>query len=172
MNNPNWIHNGTMPFIQSDGNVQIFEKAESLCILPPGRYCIGDPCYVISDKDWDSLLKQTNFFSTDGLVEFKGHKMAVYSTAWGDGCFPGFSCADESHHTFGVDAGLLGAVPEALIDDEARGYIERKEEHLWVVVDEKSGLVCCREGRGIIHLGPFSIDTDDMDYDEDENDEE
>ena len=159
--NPNWIHDGKMPFIKSKGNVQIFKEASSLCVLPPGRYCIGDPCYVIPEKDWEPLLNQTNFFVPEGLVEFKGHKMAVYSTAWGDGCYYGFSCSDESDHMFGVDAGLLGAVPEALIDEEAKECIRKKEEHLWVVVEEESGLICCREGRGLIHLGPLTIDTND-----------
>lgn len=31
--------------------------------LPPGVYYIGDPCYLIDDKEWQAALMQTRYFN-------------------------------------------------------------------------------------------------------------
>ena len=153
--------------IHSNFSGECFDADSSPAILPAGRYYIGDPCYVIPDEEWHSLLEHVNYFEGDGLFEYKGCKMAVYSTAWGDGLYPGYCSASNSFYSFGVDAGLLGAVPEELVSEEAKGRIDSKE--LWVVVEESGSLVCWKEGRGLIHLGPLSIETDECaDEEEDE----
>ncbi len=154
-----------MTVIHSNFTTGCFDSEDRPAILPAGKYYIGDPCYVISREDWDSILEATNFFEGDGLFTFRGHKLAVYSTAWGDGLYPGYCHVDSSLHSFGVDSGLLGAVPEELVSEEAKSKVDAAE--MWIAVEEIGSLVCWKEGRGLIHLGPVSIVTDE-EYDEDE----
>lgn len=132
--------------------------------LPPGKYYIGDPCYVI-DTDWDAVLDlhespTKDAISTglrprdpeDKIFEFKGCKLWMHSTAYGDGSY-----MDQNGNEYGVDSGLLGAIPLELIDD-ADGEIEGR------VVDAPNGLVVSYED-GTFYLGDTVIKTqDDPEY--------
>lgn len=72
--------------------------------LPAGTYYIGDPCYVIPDKEWQEVcLKNT------GYVQFahNGEQMFMASTAHGDGEYE-----DNKGNIYRVNSGTLGAVPE------------------------------------------------------------
>ena len=121
--------------------------------LPPGRYFIGDPCYVFdNDKDtWDKLLDAG--LVDGGLIEFNGHKVWGHSTMWGDGTYK-----DQNGNEFGVDSGMLGAVPMELIEYPAG------EEH-GTMVDAPNGLTVDFE-RGTFYLGNIVIKTDDDDEEE------
>lgn len=147
-------------------------------MLPAGKYFIGDPCYVIRDEDWSDILDETRFFGLyatekammeddysakdeqNGIFKYKGHKLAASSTAYGDG---------EYHSNvgtkFSVDAGLLAAVPMALVDMTAYGdtleklgaFVEMEEDF---DVDYNDG---------VITFGHIEIYTGDEDP-ESEND--
>lgn len=91
--------------------------------LPPGKYWLGDPCYVIRDEDWLPWLEETNYTKEDNLVgEIPGTKYEAvgFRTAYGDGEYPvevedsrGYSGRvywDEIS-TCPVDAGMIGFVP-------------------------------------------------------------
>ena len=74
-----------------------------------GKYFIGDPCYLVSDRElWREILVETDCFegSSDGVFDFRGFKLAVSGTAYGDGCYP-----SSFGRKFSVDAGMLGAIP-------------------------------------------------------------
>lgn len=111
--------------------------------LPPGRYFIGDPCYVFSHEDWvafacDAIL--------DGHETMKGKPYFAAHTLNGDGVYHGTNNFD-----FGVDAGLLGAIPEALISKTPN-----PEDGL--LVDYPNG-VLCSENDGLFKFSDLLIDT-------------
>lgn len=138
--------------------------------LPPGRYFIGDPCYVIVDEDWPSFC-DVSFDANgpgkgDGVLEFDGHLMLAGGTAFGDGEF-----MDQQCNVYGVDAGMLGIIPEALWDPK-------------IVVDELyrlGNVVTITEpftaevSDGVFSLGGYVIDTngtsDEDDVDSSDEDE-
>jgi hypothetical protein len=89
--------------------------------LPAGTYYIGDPCYVMSNKEWSDILKP--FWESEGeLQKHNNHPYFMAGTAYGDGEYK-----DNHGDYYGVDAGLLGAIPAALCvegKDNDYKYIE------------------------------------------------
>lgn len=89
--------------------------------FPAGTYWIGDPCYAI--KDWDKVGKETGWFGADdtpeadnfaGAFTYRNQRCFAYGTAYGDGEYQG-----SDHFSYGVDAGLLGILPEAALDGDS-----------------------------------------------------
>lgn len=85
--------------------------------LPAGRYFVGDPCYVFPDHEWfrfcNSLFSEA--VGGDGNINsFGDTPMFASCTAFGDGTYRDIN----SNASFGVDSGLLGAVPESLWNTE------------------------------------------------------
>ncbi len=128
--------------------------------FPPGKYYVGDLCYVLSEKngyDWDHLLAQTNCLQLDerhprsdkGVFEYHGTTFFSSRTAWGDGRF-----WDGEGRWYGVDAGLIGCFPVGALGDKPAIYgghvVEFSQEFLCSVCDED----------GDIHIGHLSIKTD------------
>jgi hypothetical protein len=78
--------------------------------LKPGRYYIGDLCYVMHDK-WDEFCDLT--CSGDdvltGEMKIGDVAFASYGTAYGDGEY-----RDNKGRSYCVDAGLIGCI---LVDD-------------------------------------------------------
>jgi hypothetical protein len=84
--------------------------------MPAGDYYIGDPCYAIRDDNrWNSFCNA--LWAAEGedegsrpvVFEFEGHKCFVSATNTGDGEY-----RDNKGNTYGVDAGMIGAIPAAL----------------------------------------------------------
>jgi hypothetical protein len=121
--------------------------------LPPGTYFIGDPCYVFdNDRDtWDRLLTVQGF--GDGkVVEFEGHQLWAASTKYGDGTY-----RDQNGAEYGVDSGMLGAVPIELIESPVGEEDGR-------MIEAPNGLTVSEEN-GTFYLGNTVIETDDFDED-------
>lgn len=77
-------------------------------IIPPGSYWLGDPCYFVSDEDWDEILKTSEFFTyPSGTV--RGYTVYALGTMFGDGTYVGSDGFD-----YPVDAGVIGLVPVGL----------------------------------------------------------
>lgn len=129
--------------------------------LPAGRYFIGDPCYVIADSDWiefcDLSFDKNGPGQGDGVLNFRGHAMLAGGTAHGDGVY-----IDQLGNRYGVDAGMLGIVPEALWDTKNGN----NASDLGVVTSFDVPFVaeCCA---GRFNFGGFVIDTDGSDDDDD-----
>ena len=119
--------------------------------LPPGRYFVGDPCYVFSREDWDNFACDAIL---DGKETMKDLPYFAAHTANGDGEFRG-----SNGFKFGVDAGLLGAIPEALIT-------KQPSPEDGVFIDAPLGLSCSEDG-GMFHFGFLSIDTNDQEEEDD-----
>lgn len=81
-------------------------------MMPPGKYYIGDLCYVMTNEEWREFCDITldGQKVKDGEFEFKdGRRFATYSTAFGDGVYH-----DRYGHSYSVDAGLIGCI---LVED-------------------------------------------------------
>jgi len=121
--------------------------------LPPGRYFIGDPCYVFSRRDWDNFACDAIL---DGKPTMKDLPYFAAHTLNGDGTYRGTNGFE-----FGVDAGLLGAIPEALIT-------KTPDPEDGIMIDCPTGLFC-DENDGLFTFGDLLIDTRDGEDDEDDD---
>jgi hypothetical protein len=121
-------------------------------MLPPGRYIISDPCYVIARDDYDRMGRATDWWD-DGRIFWDGKTgkpYAVVGTKYGDGAYESSGLNGKS---FEVDAGCIACLPKEL----ATGFIKDRHEYVEVVfeepfiVDYKDGDIIF--GDRIIHTG-------------------
>jgi hypothetical protein len=76
-------------------------------MMQPGKYYIGDLCYVMHGE-WDEFCKLTISGDKvlDGEFNLKdGRRFATFTTAWGDGNY-----FDQNGKSYDVDAGLIGCI--------------------------------------------------------------
>lgn len=86
---------------------------------PPGKYYIGDLCYVLGDDVYDKVFGGHGY--GDGLYLNKkiNEFFFVGGTAYGDGCYYG-----SDRKEFGVDAGIIGICPVSYMrKDDGGGQI-------------------------------------------------
>lgn len=137
-----------------------------------GKYFVGDPCYLFPHHPtWMELLESCDYFNQpEGTVH--GETVVASRTQYGDGRYE-----SSIGVSFGVDAGLIGIVPEALgLKCLKEGGIEKpygvelvefKEDFDFKTVDSE----------GTIRIGHITIFTGDEEeeedydyYDDDEDD--
>ena len=132
----------------------------------PGTYYIGDPCYAIPDAEWMDYL---NSYGPDWgggeATTFKGHKVWHDSTAFGDGSYRG-----SDGFEYGVDAGIIGIIPVALICEQEFGEIETCELGRIVTFDKPFYVYC--EKDSTFNFGDITIVTDGSQEEEEEEDEQ
>lgn len=132
--------------------------------IPAGRYVIGDPCYSVPDERWMEWLEAADYTEVGRGVlyaEIDGHHIVGVITAHGDGQY-----YSSEGHSLGVDAGVIGLVPESFAENNTSSELD---------VVEFTAPVTCRYADGVIHLGHIEIDTDpddDWGYDEDDDEED
>ena len=68
-------------------------------------FYIGDPCYVLGDKEYHGNWGNAHGFD-DGLIESDNGTWFVHSTAYGDGEY-----YDNDGTSYGVDSGTLAVIP-------------------------------------------------------------
>lgn len=124
--------------------------------LPAGKYYVGDPCYSIPDARWMEWLEAADYMDNPRLLiaDLDGHTCVGVGTAYGDGEYAG-----SDGNSYGVDAGLLGVVPEAIGKNGSTLYATQLVEF-----DADFEV---RYDNGKVVLGHIIIDTDE-DEDEDE----
>lgn len=141
----------------------------------PGTYYIGDPCYVIKDDDWMAYLESYGEGWGQGqATTFQGHKVWHNGTNFGDGCYPG-----SDGHSYAVDAGIIGIIPEALIFNKydhiaELGRIVKFDKPFFVWSDNDStfhfgDIVIVTDGS---YDPPKEEDDDDEEWEEEDEDEE
>lgn len=103
--------------------------------LAAGTYLVGDPCHAFDNSlrqnwlDWladawkEKDVDPNRLNILDGCV--KGMRIAASRTAYGDGEY-----YDQDKHIYGVDAGLLGAVPVELLATICPGCAGMAHEQL------------------------------------------
>ena len=135
--------------------------------LPAGKYYIGDPCYVIDDDKWsdfcDILFKGNGGSRNDEVTDFEGHPMFASGTAYGDGSYEGSDGV-----VYGVDAGLIGIVPVALI--KKRGISEARR--LGSIVTFKKPFEAYKDDAHTFHFGDIDIPTGDVEEDDEDTGED
>lgn len=136
-------------------------KSDSV-FLKPGKYWIGDPCYVLGDENgfshWHDILEQTDYFNGEGIFEIpnnsgKSGLCAVFSTAYGDGLY-----LDDEGREYPVDAGLISAIPVEIIQVLPRADMGNIVDIPREFQPEYS--------HGDIRFGPVIIHTDPSDPEE------
>lgn len=108
-------------------NNNVAANTDAPVTLPPGKYWIGDPFYVMKSK-WGTVCEiiYIKLGETNGVIEIEGARLWVHKTAYGDGIYEGLknslaNCQfpDEG---FCVDSGLIGIVPIQLTNGSAKDY--------------------------------------------------
>ena len=147
--------------------------------MPAGKYAISDPCYLFEHDEWDKLLERHGTFAGDTLFiekrDGKEYHMAISGTAYGDGYYesdlPGSPC-------FGVDAGMIGAIPVELVSTEILQSGKSSNALGKAYIHEFKGeweFTPC-DNQGVIRFGDTgAIQTGSMDFlaegEDDERDE-
>lgn len=133
--------------------------------LQAGTYFIGDPCYVITDReDWLGFLVSCDYFLDSCHAEYDGGNIYAGGTYFGDGRYDSNTGLD-----FPVDSGLIGIVPESTVDKyvsnratlASMGHFVTFDEPFTISFDEKSETESHR-------FGHIVINTYGEDYDEDD----
>ena len=129
----------------------------------PGKYYIGDICYALKRNVYDKIWGDKYDYK-DGEFEVEGAKFVVGRTKHGDGTFLGSDGV-----IYGVDAGVIGVVPEALWDPERHDSMEDGGR----IVDVSKGLQFeAEDGNFNIDFDGEHVSIDTGDRDEEENEEE
>jgi hypothetical protein len=92
-------------------------------IAPAGKYYVGDPCYVFEEY-WDYVIDATDCFEPRKawFIELPNGKKGYIvggGTYFGDGSYPG-----TNGYNYPVDAGLICAVSESLMELKGNGTME------------------------------------------------
>jgi hypothetical protein len=125
--------------------------------MKPGKYYVGDLCYVLGDTRWDEICELTidghkclegQFITKDGLM------FVMYGTAYGDGSY-----YDEQGREYSVDSGTIGCVA---IEDLSEVELKKSNEikGLGNIIDFPKEFQCKKIGRNILVFGHIEIDTD------------
>lgn len=130
--------------------------------FPAGKYYIGDLCYVIGGEDYDNTVGD----GADGFYTNGKHVIGYFGTAYGDGFYE-----DTHGRKYGVDAGIIGIAPVALIDEKEGGLggiITFENEFIFGCTPDSTFYV-----RDAVNpANSFEIPTGDEEEEEEEEDEE
>lgn len=116
-------------------------------VLPPGKYFIGDPSFVL-DNTLVDVLAMTNFFAEPTSVMVNGLTLWGGHTQHGNRTY-----TDQNGVEYHVITGILAAVPLALIEDP------EGEDH-GTIIDAPSGLTI-EFNDGVFLFDTISINTID-----------
>jgi hypothetical protein len=162
-NDPNGFQNGFQTGVGHDGTKLLKECNPLMVTLPAGDYYISDPCYVLGTEDRGDCFKDGKYDrSKDGWMDVldacdsfckpyvKNEMTAVaFDTSFGDGTY-----YDQFDREYGVDAGMIGCTPVAMVDRTE--YLERKDLLHKVTFTAPFD---CMAHNGVIIFGDIVIDT-------------
>ena len=134
--------------------------------IPAGEYYFGDPCYAFGhdsecSEAWATLLDSANFFQESMVGSTCGHMVYATRTAYGDGLYD----STEAEFSFGVDSGLIGVIPAALVEkfkDTNSAYALKKFTFYSNFVFHS----CDLDHQGNIKIGSINIFTNPDDLDD------
>lgn len=91
----------------------------------PNGFYIGDPCYVLEDKFYQKVVKES-YKDNKGQITVDGKTIVAFNTAYGDGMFDG----QYTGESYPVDAGWIAVVPLEICEDPKtagdNGYVDRE----------------------------------------------
>jgi|DEB0MinimDraft_6_1074348.scaffolds.fasta_scaffold11321_8 hypothetical protein len=117
--------------------------------LKAGRYVVSDPCYILTDEQYEEFLETVlddNW--KGGEVVIDNHTCVVYNTMYGDGMYH-----DNYGDRYAVDSGTIGIFPKEIVTlfDEYAHPVELTTE------------VGCWYNDGTMRFGCVEINTNDED---------
>ena len=130
------------------------EHVERIGEFPPGRYFVGDPCYVIDPDNekhinaWDAFCECDDRDATGTAYVVDGITMGSVYTEYGDGQYDGFY----------VDSSTLGA---ASIDHLDEAAITDLAKYGRIVTFNRSFTVSSHGSK--VTIGDIEIETGDVD---------
>ena len=150
------------------GNIEVRSLPENViqapdrAVVPAGRYFLGDPCYTAgkADEAWQQWVDVADT-SSDGFrnpicgATYNGLPIVASSTAYGDGCYTGNNGVE-----YGVDAGMIGVVPEEVVNGMGLTDGHLLGSGSWIEVTEPTALEFDAD-TGTIYFGPVAIHTGD-----------
>lgn len=137
---------------------------------------IGDLCYILEDREWDTLCDLVNASSEEdtemgGVFTINGKRLALYNTLYGDGQY-----TDSQGRVYLVDSGTIGIV---LVDDDqaevAGGHLHNVTESAisrFSVDDDGTFFVGTLDGEVLIRTGYEEEEDYEEDYDDYEEESE
>ena len=151
----------------------------------PGRYWVGDPCYVYPDAEWSDFVDLMYDYDEEGgheVCHLKDGGIATYdnvqffisNTRWGDGYYPLIQNG-QIIGGLGVDAGLLSVIPEELINKwhPSGATLEDHENFAghWITIESKCSV---ESTSGNFEFGEFEVFTDGSrdEFSEEDEDED
>ena len=155
-------------------------KTQTITQLPPAKYLVCDPCYVLADADYDQLIKpgmdlwEKTREITDpagyaklvkaaktagmGVREFRGHRMGVFGTAHGDGIYECRQRGERMGECL-VDSGMVAIIPLELVDEQKFYENFAGKDFVRPVVVELPLDSDCLDENGELHFGNVVVDT-------------
>lgn len=124
--------------------------------LEPGKYWIGDLCYVLNDDEWDEVCDQIHYRPVDTVLLKNGKVLYVMATMYGDGVYQ-----SNTDKMYAVDSGTIGIIKYSdlskFTDTDESGHVYETEFPFEID----------REQKGLLVFGGEIIDTG---YSEEYND--
>jgi hypothetical protein len=126
---------------------------------PPGTYYIGDICYALGDKVYDRVFGGMDYESGLYIQRDTNNFFLVDNTAFGDGCYTGSDGKE-----YGVDAGIIGIVPESCIEKDCNGgHLHTFTQH--VICSFRNGIFTFHSGSKYLEIDTGgSEEYDDYGY--------
>lgn len=129
---------------------------ESIGKIKSNKFYVGDICYVLNEDLYQNIWGGKYDFK-DGVIDFGANQVLVHGTRYGDGCYE-----DNQGNTYSVDAGVIGVVPEELIDwDKIEKDYGSKSK-----IYELGNIVTAQEAELIYDVGTFYINITNNGYED------
>jgi len=117
-----------------------------------GKYYIGDLCYAIDNESWGEFCIGMDYAHSynDKTGKYYHNDVEYWfnSTAWGDGLFHG-----SNRKLYPVDAGLIGILPEELVETIGDGVLTEMDIEIFAEDFE------VWYDKGVFHFGDIIIAT-------------
>ena len=131
--------------------------------LNPGKYFLGDPALVLSNKIYNGLWGNLYNFK-NGKFIFDDHDFVAHNTHYGNGLF-----ADTKNRLYEIDSGFISLVHVYLIDKESinlykKGSIFTFNEKINFIYD--AGFFHIKSGKKIITIDTRNLEEYESDYEE------
>lgn len=129
----------------------------SVFTAPPGKYYIGDLCYVLGDPVYDTIFGGLGGYDS-GLYQEKGTDRFFFvdGTAYGDGLY-----YDSEGREYGVDAGIIGICPASLMHkNDGGGQMHEFTDPVKCVF--KAGIFKFTSGYKTITINTQGTDDDEI----------
>lgn len=96
-------------------------------------FYIGDPCYVLSDKNYNEIWGDKYDYA-DGIIGIDDYSFIVKGTYFGDGVYE-----DEEGFSYPVDSGTLAVVPLELCEHDTKlGRVIKEQGE--AILNEEDGI--------------------------------